>query len=277
MDVACNVDGEGRSAYQRLSSSLQSRDRERRSDDKEQVGHIVAQAPLDHSLDAFPGAARVVGPRLLHLSAVRRADDAGAGVVAQLDVRRTLGRAADGRPLFHSRRRLDRSRARPQADDGRIPAGGAAAAHLVAGRLPACVLRVVDRPRRLPGGHSLRTRLRGDHAGLWSALQAGDPADDVPRRPRQHLRYSLRPAPDRADGLAADARRAGGGHAGCRRRALAVRAWTGGGGGADRGACCAGRRQHPEEPVGRGRARSRLLGPRRGLCRLSPRSWPSSR
>ena len=56
---------------------------------------------------------------------------------------------------------------------------------------------------------ALRARLRGDHPGLRPALQAGDPADDLPRRPGQHLRHSLRAAPDRAHRLAADAGGAG--------------------------------------------------------------------
>src|SRR4029077_12619109 len=77
----------------------------------------VAKAPVDHSLDALAGPAHLLGPGLLHLPAVRRADDARARLVAQRHVRRAVGRPAGGRPVFDPGRRLDRPRARPHADD----------------------------------------------------------------------------------------------------------------------------------------------------------------
>src|SRR5882757_504542 len=144
----------------------------------------VAKAPGDHPVDAVAGPARLLGPGLLHLPAVRRADDARARLVAQLDVRRLVGRPAGRRIELDPGRRLDRSRARPHADDRGLAARGAPARGVVAGRFAGAVLRAVDRPRRLPGGHPLRARLRRDHPRLRPALQAGDPADDLPRRAR---------------------------------------------------------------------------------------------
>ena len=169
----------------------------------------VAKAPVDHSLDALDGPAHLLGPGLLHLPAVRRADDAGARLVAQRHVRRAVGRPAGRRPELDPGRRLDRPRARPHADDRRLAARRGAPAGVVEGRFAAAVLRAVDRARRLPGRDPLRAGLRRDHPRLRTALQAGDPADDLPRRPGQHLRHSVRPAPDRAHRLAADARGAG--------------------------------------------------------------------
>ena len=118
---------------------------------------------------------------------------------------------------------------------------------------------------------ALRAGLRRHHPGLRAALQAGDPADDVPRRPRQHLRHSLHAVPDRAHRLAAEP-----GGAGRHQRArgldpLAVHSRPAGEAGADRRGQAVGRRHGEEEPACGGGARAGLLGAGRGLRGLRAR------
>src|SRR5882757_5877169 len=162
----------------------------------------VAKAPADHPVDALAGPAHLLGPGLLHLPVVRRADDAGAGLVAQRHVRRPVGRPDGGGPVLDPGRRLDRSRAWPQIDDRRVAARRRPLARVVACRVAVDLLCDVDRAWRLPGRPALRTGLCRDHPGLRAALQAGDPADDLRRRAGQHLRHSLHAVPDRAHRLA---------------------------------------------------------------------------
>ena len=134
--------------------------------------------------------------------------DAGTRLVAQRDVRRAVGRPAGGGPLLDPGRRLDRSRARPHADDRRLAAGGRDA-----GRCG----RSVD---SLPVFYALWIGL-----GACQSVTLYEPAFAVITRvygPRYRQAILLmtflgglastfgipvRPAPDRAHRLAADARR----------------------------------------------------------------------
>ena len=229
----------------------------------------MAEASLDDPVGPVARPAHHLGAGLLHLPAVRRADGEGARLVAHRDVRRAVGRPAGRGPVLDPGRRVDRSRPCAAADDRRLAAGGRPDVRLVAGRIAADVLRHLDRPRRLPVGHALRARLRGDHPRLRFAFPPGHHGDDVRWRSGQHLRHSLRAAADRAHRLAADAGRARGHHP--RRRhpdPRAVRARPEGGGDPDRPAQEEHRRQ---EPARQGGAGAGLLGAGRGLRGLRAR------
>src|SRR5581483_12437783 len=62
-------------------------------------GNAVAQAAVDHSLGSLARPAHHLGPGLLHLPAVRRADGEGARLVARPAIWRPVGGPPAGRPV----------------------------------------------------------------------------------------------------------------------------------------------------------------------------------
>ncbi len=149
----------------------------------------VAKAPVDRPVDVVAGPAHHLGPRLLHLPAVRRPDGEGTRVVAptrcSARCRRACWWPACARIPVGAW--IDRGHGRVLMTGGSV--------------LAAVLLFVWSRTHSLPVLYAVWIGLGAcqsvtlyepafavDHPCLWSALPAGDHDDDLRRWSRQHLR-----------------------------------------------------------------------------------------